>query len=198
MILQIEPTKIYTSVEYLTLELESEVRHEYINGAIIPMTGGTPNHNDIAGNLYVLLKSALRQKNYRVFYVDQRLWIPSVNRYTYPDVMVVSKPIEFQSGRTDTLINFCLIAEVLSPSTQAYDRGDKFTAYRTMPTFTEYLLIDQHQIQVEHRVRTAENQWLISEYNSPQMTLKLDSIGIEIPIADLYADIDLDQGNLTL
>ncbi|APB34246.1 Uncharacterized protein conserved in cyanobacteria [Gloeomargarita lithophora Alchichica-D10] len=186
----VRATNIYTAEAYLAGEVVSEIRHEYINGAIIPMTGGTPNHNDIASNLVSILKIALKKRPYRVFILDQRLWIPSVNRYTYPDVMVVPKPIEFQSGRTDTLINPGLIAEVLSPSTQAYDRGDKFTAYRTISTFTEYLLIDQHQIHVEHRVRTAENQWLISEYNSPQMTLKLDSIGIEIPIADLYADVD--------
>lgn len=187
------------------MEVASEIRHEYNNGVMVPMTGGTPNYNDIAGNLYILLKSALRQKNYRVFYVDQRLWIPQMNCYTYPDVMVVPKPIELQPGRTDTITNPCLIAEVLSPSTQTYDRGDKFTAYGTMPTFQEYLLLEQYQIQVEHRTKIAGGQWLIAKYDNPEMNLKLNSVEIEIKsveieikIADLYADIDLDQANSSL
>ncbi len=189
---------ISTPEEYLALEVASKIRHEYIQGAMIPMTGGTPNHNDIAGNLYILLKSALRQKNCRVFYVDQRLWIPQMNGYTYPDVMVVPKPIELQPGRTDTITNPCLIAEVFSPLTQTYDRGDKFTAYGTMPTFQEYLLIDQYQIQVEYRSKRGQDQWLIAEYNHPEATLTLDSIDLEIHIADLYTDIDLEQANSSL
>lgn len=128
-------TKNYTAQEYLELEIAAETRNEYHNGEIIPMTGGTPNHNDIAGNLYILLKSALKGKNYRTFYADQRLWIPEVSFYTYPDIMVVPKPLELQSGRTDTVLNPCFIAEVLSRSTQNYDRSEKFAAYRTLPTF---------------------------------------------------------------
>ena len=99
------------------------------------MTGGTPDHNDIAGNLYILLKLALKGKAYRTFYVDQRLWIPAVNLYTYPDVMVLQKPIELQTERKDTVINPCFIVEVLSKSTQNYDRSEKFAAYRTIPSF---------------------------------------------------------------
>src|SRR5690349_20953073 len=131
MITQTE-TKHYSIDEYLELEIASETRSEYCNGEIIPMTGGTPNHNDIAGNLYILLKSALKGKGYRTFYVDQRLWIPSVSLYTYPDVMVLPNPLELQTGRKDTVVNPCFIAEVLSKSTQNYDRGEKFVAYRTI------------------------------------------------------------------
>ena len=189
MITQIEK-RIYTAEEYLELELVAETRSEYRNGDIISMTGGTPNHNDISGNLYILLKSALKGKDYRIFYADQRLRIPAVNLYTYPDVVVVPKPLELQTGRRDTVVNPCFIAEVLSKSTQNYDRSEKFAAYRTIPTFQEYLLIDQHRVHVEHHVKTAVNQWLFSEYDDPNVVLSFSAFECQIQIAELYEAID--------
>ena len=189
MIAQIEK-RIYTAEEYLELELAAETRSEYRNGEIIPMTGGTPNHNDISGNLYILLKSALKGKDYRIFYADQRLRIPAVNLYTYPDVVVVPKPLELQTERRDTVVNPCFIAEVLSKSTQNYDRSEKFAAYRTILTFQEYLLIDQHRVHVEHHVKTAVNQWLFSEYDDPNVVLSFSAFEYQIQIADLYENID--------
>ncbi|HIK31374.1 MAG TPA: Uma2 family endonuclease [Oscillatoriales cyanobacterium M59_W2019_021] len=183
-------TKNYTIDEYLELEIASETRNEYCNGEIIPITGGTPNHNDISGNLYILLKSALRGKDYRTFYADQRLWIPSVRLYTYPDVMVLPKPLELQTGRTDTVMNPCFIAEVLSKSTQNYDRIEKFAAYRTIPSFQEYLFIDQYQVRVEHYVKTAVNQWLFSEYDDPNISLFLSFFELQFQISDLYENIE--------
>ena len=183
-------TKRYTAEEYLELEVAADIRNEYRDGEIVPMTGGTPNHNDIAGNLLVLLKAALRGKPYRVFISDQRLWIPNVNLYTYPDVMVLPKPIELQTGRKDTVINPCFIAEVLSKSTQNYARGEKFVAYRTIPAFQEYLLVDQYKIHVEHHVKVADNQWLFSEYDDPTVTLLLRTLDLHIQIAELYEGID--------
>ncbi|MDG2992244.1 Uma2 family endonuclease [Candidatus Synechococcus calcipolaris G9] len=190
MIMQAEAKKIYTPEEYLEYEANSAIRNEYYNGEIIPMTGGTPNHNDIAGNLYILLKSALKGKAYRTFYADQRLWIPSVGLYTYPDVMVLPKPLELQTGRKDTVVNPCFITEVLSKSTQNYDRGEKFVAYRKISTFQEYLLIDQYRIHVEHHIKTAAHQWLFSEYDDPTVTLSLSIFKLQIQIAALYENID--------
>ena len=184
--------RTYTPQEYLELELASETRSEYCNGEIIPMTGGTPNHNDIAGNLYILLKSALKGKDYRTFVADQRLWIPNASLYTYPDVMVLPKPLELQTGRKDTVVNPCLIAEVLSKSTRDYDRGDKFAAYRSIESFREYLLIDQYSIHVEHYVKTAANQWLFSEYDDLNVTLSMSTFEAQIPIVDLYENIEID------
>ena len=189
MIAQTE-TKTYTPEEYLELEIASETRNEYRNGEIIPMTGGTPDHNKISGNLYIILTLALRRKPYETFHVDQRLWIPAVSLYTYPDVMVLQKPLELQTGRKDTVLNPCFIAEVLSKSTQNYDRSEKFASYRTIPTFQEYLLIDQYRIHVEHYVKTAVNQWMFSEYHDPNITLSLSNFETQILIADLYENID--------
>jgi Uma2 family endonuclease len=184
--------RTYTREEYLEFEVASEERHEYINGDIRLVTGGTPNHNDIAGNLYIQIKLALKGKPYRTFYTDQRLWVPDRNLYTYPDVMVVEKPLQLQTGRTDTVINPCFIAEVLSKSTQDYDHGEKFSTYRTIDSFHEYLLIDQYSIHIEHCVKTAANQWLLSEYDDPNVTLSLNTFEAQIEINTLYENIDID------
>jgi Uma2 family endonuclease len=184
--------RLYTLDEYLELELASETRSEYRNGAIIPMTGGTPDHNELAINLASLLKSALRGKPYRIFATDQRLWVPHRTLYTYPDVMVVEKPLQLQTGRIDTVMNPCFIAEVLSKSTQDYDHGEKFSAYRTIDSVREYLLIDQYSIHIEHYVKTPTNQWLLSEYDNPNITLSLNVIEAQIEIITLYENIDID------
>jgi len=183
--------RLYTAEDYLALEINSTERHEFVDGEIRLMTGGTPDHNVIAGNLLVALKLALRGKPYTTFVTDQRLWIPACNLYTYPDVMVIPQPVELQTGRTDTVMNPALIAEVLSNSTKDYDRGDKFLAYRTMPTFQEYLLIDQYSVHVEHHAKTSPNQWLMSEYRSVDITLSLNSIDCQIRIEDLYEGVNL-------
>jgi Uma2 family endonuclease len=185
--------RIYTPDEYLEFEVTSEERHEYVNGEIRLMTGGTPDHNEIASNLLLALKLQLKGKPYRIFITDQRLWIGDRNLYTYPDVMVVEKPLQLQTGRTDTIINPCFIAEVLSKSTQDYDRGEKFSAYRTIASFREYLIVDQYSIHVEHYVKTAVNQWLLSEYDDPNVTLSLSTFEAQIQIADLYENIDFDS-----
>jgi Uma2 family endonuclease len=182
--------KTYTVDEYLELEIASDIRNEYRNGEIIPITGGTPNHNDISGNLYLLLKPLLKAQGFRVFHVDQRLWIPDIKIHTYPDVMVAPKPLEMQDGRKDTITNPCFIAEVLSKSTQNYDRSEKFANYRTINTFQEYLLIDQYRVHVEHHVKTTVNQWLFSEYDDPTVTISLKFADVRIQIADLYDNID--------
>ena len=180
------PPKIYTADEYLALEVESDIRHEYRHGEITPMTGGTPEHNEIARMLVFLLTAELRKQPYSIFVTDQRLWIPALDRYTYPDIMVTSRPSELKPDRKDTVMNPILIAEVLSDSTEQYDRGDKFEAYRTIPSFQEYLLIAQNKTHVEQYVRQAENQWLFTEYHDLSETFALQSVGVTISLADLY------------
>ena len=182
--------RFYTTEEYLELEINSEERHEFWDGEVRLVTGGTPDHNDIAGNLLVALKAALRGKSFRTFILDQRLWIPARSIYTYPDVMVVPQPLQLQTGRSDTVTNPCFIAEVLSNSTKGYDRGDKFLAYRTIPTFQEYLLIDQYSIHVEHHVKTSPNQWLLSEYTSQDVMLTFNTFDCKVTIADLYENLE--------
>lgn len=200
MIMQIEEKKIYTPEEYLEFEVNSEIRHEYINGEIIPMTGGTPEHNEIASILNAALRVSLKGKPlrvslkgkpYSIFVADQRLWIPDRNLYTYPDVMVVPRPLQRQQGRTDTIINPVMIAEVLSKSTKSYDRDEKFSAYRTISTFQEYLLIDQYTPHVEQYFKTGSHKWIFTEYNDMESSISLSSIPFEIRLADFYENVEL-------
>ena len=130
MVLQAQ--QYYSPEEYLELEVNAKERHIYIDGEIIEMPGGTPNHNQIAGNFYASLNFALKRQPYQVFVTDQRLWIPALRTFTYPDVMLIAQPIEFAEGQKDTLTNPLMIAEVLSNLTEAYDRGQKFAAYRSL------------------------------------------------------------------
>lgn len=183
--------KHYTIEEYLEFELNSPERHEYINGEIILMTGGTPEHNEIASILNAALRVSLRGKSYSIFVADQRLWIPARNLYTYPDVMVVPRPLQLQPERTDTIINPLMIAEVLSKSTKSYDRDEKFAAYRTIPTFQEYLLIDQYLPHVEQYSKTESQKWIFSEYNALDSCIVLSSLPFEITLADLYESLEL-------
>lgn len=185
--------KTYTAAEYLALELELEVRSEFRDGEIVEMTGGTPEHNEIAGTLLFLLKAALRKQPYSIFVTDQRLWLPECNLYTYPDVMVLPRPPELQTGRKDTVMNPIFMAEVLSESTQGYDRGQKFSAYQTVASFKEYLLIDQYQPRVEQYVRQEANKWLLTVHQGSEARLSLDSVPVEIELSDLYENLDFSE-----
>jgi Uma2 family endonuclease len=190
MVMQATERRYYTPEEYLELEIPSETRNEYINGEIIPMPGGTPVHNQIVGNLYAHLNFALKRQAYRAFVTDQRLWIPQKKIYTYPDVMITPREFQLQEGRKDTIVNPIAIAEVLSKSTRDYDHGEKFSAYRTIPSFQEYLLIDQYSIHVEHYSKASANQWLLSEYEDPNVVLSFTSFEFQISLKDLYDEVD--------
>lgn len=181
---------IITADDYLAQEILAETRNEYRNGVVVPMTGGTPEHNEIASVLNALLRTALKGKGYSIFVADQRLWIPEPNLYTYPDVMVARRPIERKPDRTDTVMNPILIAEVLSKSTAAYDRTEKFAAYRTIASLQNYLLIDQYQPHVELYARTGDQQWLFSEYGQLSDRVLLDAVSVELSLADLYEAIE--------
>ena len=180
----------YSPAEYLALEVVSENRNEYIDGQIIPMTGGTPNHNQIGGNFSAALNFALKRQPYRVFVTDQRLWIPQKRIHTYPDVMVVAGSLEFSEGRRDTITNPLMIAEVLSKSTRSYDIDEKFAAYRTIPSFQEYVLIDQYKIHVEQYFKTEDKKWIFCEYDDENSLLALASVQFQISLLDIYDKVD--------
>lgn len=185
--------RTFTAKEYLEREILADTRNEFHAGTIVPKPGGTPAHNHITGNLYIQLRLALKKLAYGIFAVNQRLWILEREFYTYPDVMVVGKPLAFQDGRKDTLTNACAIAEVLSESSRSYDMSDKFTASRSLETLQDYLLIDQYRVNVEHRVRRSENEWLITYYDRLNATFQLESCGVTIALADLYEDTEFES-----
>jgi len=183
-------TKTYTPEEYLALEIVDSSRNEYYKGEIIPMTGRTPTHNELIRAFTVILSLQLHRQPYQIFLADQRLWIPDRQIYTYPDVMVVAKPVELQLGRRDTVIQPIFIAEILSNSTKNRDRQEKFADYRTIPSFQEYLLVDQMRPHVEQYVKQAANQWLLVEYDRPDDKFISPSLGVEVSLADLYEGVD--------
>jgi Uma2 family endonuclease len=192
MIMQAETKKMYSPEEYLELEINAEEKHEYIDGKIILMSGGTPNHNRITLNFGSVLNFALKGQPYDVFAADLRLWIPQRRIYTYPDIMVVGGDLQFQEERKDAIINPVAIAEVLSTSTQAFDRGEKFKIYRTIASFQEYVLIDQYSMHVERYYKQEHNQWIFSEYDAPESILKLNSVPCDISLADLYDKVNFE------
>ena len=186
------PTKTYYSPEeYLEIETTAEYRSEYYDGQIIPMAGGKPNHNQLAINLTSAINYNLRKKPYRVFMSDLRLWIPNCRLYTYPDVMVVHNPLVFAENRQDTIVNPLTIAEILSDSTERYDRGDKFRMYRTISSFKEYLLISQTAMQVEKFTKNDSNQWILSEYTGKNAKITFNSFEFEISLDELYDRVEL-------
>ena len=183
-------TRTFTPEEYLELEERAEFKSEYRDGAIIPMTGGTTNHNKVAGNFYAYLRFGLRGLDHDVYFSDVRLWLPKYRVYTYPDVMVIQGEPVYTSTSKTTVINPVLIAEVLSKSTQNCDQGDKFLYYRSIPELREYLLFNQSQFRVMQHTKTQEGKWLLTEYEGETTAVKLETIDLEISLNDLYEGVN--------
>lgn len=176
----------FSPEEYLDMETSSDIRHEYIDGEMVPMTGAKPNHNRITRNLCTAMTLGLKGQPYEVFIADQRLWIPRRTMYTYPDVMVVQGELQLQPGRNDTITNPHIIIEVLSESTQGYDRGEKFAAYRTIASFQEYLLVDQSSYHVEHYAKTGARKWEFQDYDAESDRIVFASLDFEIALSEIY------------
>jgi Uma2 family endonuclease len=173
--------KIYTPAEYLELEAKAEFRSEYRDGEILPMAGGTTNHNEISLNVATNLRFSLKGQDYRVYMSDVRLWIPPNRQYTYPDVMLIQGEPIYLENTTATVPNPRLVVEVLSKSTGNYDRSEKFDYYRSIPTLQEYILIDQSCYHVLQYVKTSPTQWLLTDYNQAEGIVKLGSIDLAKP-----------------
>ncbi len=189
MIIQ-APTKSYTKEEYLQLEENSDLRHEYIDGEMIEMTGGTTNHNQIAGNFYRNFPLTINNQDYYTYMENVRLWIPQSNVYTYPDLIIIKdKPI-YEGKKKLTITNPQIIVEVLSESTQSYDRTEKFRFYRSISSLQEYVLIDQYSYAIEQYFKQSDSQWLINFYTEENSIFKLLSVNWEILLKDLYQRVD--------
>jgi len=188
--LQTTERHYYTPEEYLALEETAEFKTEYHDGEIIPMTGGTTNHNRIARNMLIALSLQLRGQDYEVFIGDVRLWIPKVKRFTYTDVMVIAGQPEYYNNRKDTITNAQVIIEVLSKSTKNYDRGEKFRFYQTIPIFQEYILIEQNLMFIEQYSKQENKRWSYTVYDEENPALTFSSFQVEVPLADIYDTVD--------
>jgi Uma2 family endonuclease len=182
----------YSPQDYRDREAIAETRHEYHNGEIIEMPGGSIDHNSITIELLVVLSFLLQDADatYNVYGSDLRIWIPDVNHGVYPDVMVIVGSPVLNGDRTDEILNPTLIAEVLSPSTSSYDRGDKFAAYRTIPSLCEYLLIEQSTSLVEHYWKTDDNRWHLEEIRDLEASVTLQHLPATLPLAKLYRRVN--------
>jgi Uma2 family endonuclease len=184
----------YSSWKYFELEEVAEYKNEYHSGQILPMALDSANHNLIVGNFIAHLNFALKkQRSYHLFALGLRLWIPQKQVCTYPDVMLVAGKLEFAEGRKDTITNAVMVAEVLSKSTEDYDRGGKFKLFRSIPSFREYVLIDQYEMHVEHFVKTDDNKWILSEYDGADAVLKLNCVEFEMRLGDIYDRVDFES-----
>ncbi|HLO47932.1 MAG TPA: Uma2 family endonuclease [Kamptonema sp.] len=191
--MQVTEKRYYSPEEYLALEEVADYKSEYIDGQIYPMTGGSTNHNQIAGNFYAELNFAFKKLDYRVYMGDVRLWIPKRRIYTYPDVMVVVGEPEYYNNRTDTITNPKAIVEVFSKSTQGYDKSDKFDYYRSIPTVEEYILIHQNQVYVEQFYKTGTKRWSLGEYDAEDEAIALNSVPFQISLADVYNKVKFEE-----
>ena len=180
-----DPKSRVTVEQYLALERQSETRSEYLDGEVFAMTGASRKHNLLVANVLAGLHSQLRGKSCEAYANDMRVGIPGTGLYTYPDVVVACGAPQFEDGELDTLLNPTLIVEVLSGSTEDYDRGTKFAHCRTLPSLTEYVLVAQDKVHVEHFVRQTEG-WLLTETDDLAATLQLPSIGCTLALADVY------------
>jgi Uma2 family endonuclease len=186
-------TAYYTPEEYLELEEKADYKNEYRDGEIISMTGGTTNHNKLALNLATGLNVALNDLDYEIYIGDVKLWIPRYREFTYPNVMVIEGQPVYYSTNTTIVTNPVLIVEVLSKSTKDYDRGDKFLYYRSIPEFKEYILIDQTKYYVMQYVKTSENQWILTEYETEDALINLSSINVELSLKQLYKKVNFSE-----
>jgi Uma2 family endonuclease len=178
------PEKHLTPDEYLSFERAAEAKHEYYDGQIFAMAGCNRRHDTIATWLLAALARALETGPCQPFSSDMRVHIPATGLYTYTDGLVACAPA-FTDEREDTLTNPVAIFEILSDSTEAYDRGKKFENYRTIRTLQDYVLFSQHKILVEHFTRQPDGRWLLEELRAGDV-LRLSSAAIEIPVQDLY------------
>jgi Uma2 family endonuclease len=178
-----------TASDYLDWERQQPLRHEYINGDIYAMTGASRQHNLICGNLLATLHQQLRGKPCEVYASDLRVKVNETGMYTYPDVVVACADLIFEDQQVDTLINPLVLIEVLSPSTEHYDRGAKFLHYRQLSSLRDYLLVSQHDIRIEHYTRQAAQCWLLTEYQRGDEVIALAAIGCVIMVRDVYERI---------
>ena len=182
-----EPERHWTVEEYLALERESETRHEYLDGEIFAMSGASRKHNRISWNIAEALGPQLRKGDCEGFVSDMRVHVPATGLFTYPFVVVVCGKVELREDEgTDTLLNPMLIVEVLSPSTEDYDRGRKFAHYRGIPSLRLYLLVAQDRAHVERFEKQPDGLWVLYETDDLEDRLELQAIGSSLALEDVY------------
>jgi Uma2 family endonuclease len=184
-----QPKTYLTPEEYLAAERQNEYKSEYLDGEMVAMTGASRRHNLVAVNITGELHRQLRGRPCETYANDMRVRLPSTRVYTYPDVVVVCGEPQFEDDYLDTLLNPTLIVEVLSESTERYDRGRKFGFYRTIESLAEYVLVAQDEYRVEQYAKQTGGRWLLSDHRSPEDVVELTSVGCALGLRDVYEKV---------
>ena len=185
-----QPKTFLTPEQYLEIERKAEYKSQYWRGEMFAMAGASANHNSLAMNLGAEMRDQLRGRDCRAYGSDMRVRTSPDGLYTYPDLSVVCGQPKLADSKFDTLENPTLIAEILSATTEAYDRGQKFQQYRSISSLKQYLLVTQDRAHVELYTRQADGQWLLCEASGLDQFISLDSIGCRLALNDLYDKVD--------
>lgn len=187
------PKEERVSIEdYLAAERAAESKSEYVDGEVFAMSGASLSHNIIASNLGGQLHGQLQGHPCNSFTSDMKVWLESASTFAYPDASALCGDIEVYGDHNDIITNPSFIAEILSDSTETYDRGNKFKAYAGLPSLREYLLVSQHEMEIETRVRLQDNSWRLDTFTDPDAIIALPSIGCELRLGDLYDKVTFD------
>ena len=178
-----------TPMEYLTLERAAPTKSEFYEGEMFAMAGGTAVHSLIGTNVTGEFRNKLRGKKCVPYNADLRIQVEANGLFTYPDLSVICGPLQFADGTDDTVTNPAVLVEVLSPSTEAYDRGQKFLLYRQIPSLREYLLVSQHEPLLEMFIRQEDNLWSLREAAGLDARLEIPSLEITVSLAEIYANV---------
>ncbi len=187
----VAPKKRLTATEYLAIERLAETKSEFLDGDVFAMSGGSHNHSLIATNISGELRNRLKGKSCQSLNSDMRLKVEATDLYAYPDVQIACGELRFEDEMKDALLNPTVIFEVLSPSTAAWDRGQKFWHYRHLESLQEYVLVSQDHWLVERYRRQENGAWLLESLDTAGAILKLDSVGCELPLNEIYAGVEL-------
>ena len=190
-----QPKPVYSVEAYLEMERSGALKHEYYRGEIFALAGSSEAHNLILTNILTSLNLQLRKRPCKVYPSDMRLRIPKTGLYTYPDVSIVCGTPQFDDSKRDTLLNPLIVIEILSPSTERYDRGKKFQNYRTIPTLQEYILISQDEHHIEHYANQNDGNWLLTSYDGMSAGCYLKAIDCTLALDDVYNKVDIEPSD---
>lgn len=183
--------RILTAEAYLARERRAQTRSEFFEGHMYAVAGADEAHNLLMSNIVTEINLQFRGRPCKVYPRDMRVKIPATGLYTYPDVTALCGEALFEDAEVDTLTNPALVVEVLSYSTEAYDRGDKFAMYRTVPSLTDYVLVSDNRVLVEHYSRQTDGSWRLIEKSTLDETLDLPSMNVRLSLANLYDKVDV-------
>lgn len=184
-----------SEADYLAFERANETKHEYLEGHVYAMTGASRTHNLICTNIVAALHSQLRHTPCEIYQSDMRIKAEATGLYTYPDVAVVCGAPQFADDALDTLLNPALLIEVLSPTTERYDRGKKFQHYRQLASLQEYVLVAQEGPRIERFLRQPGSAWVLTDVTGVAASLELTSIGCALALSDVYEKVRFETGN---